>query len=248
MAEASPEEMLSLWSSSAEAWDSAVLEDVNRIGLLDSQAMALMGDVAGSRIIDVGCGEGRFVRMLRERGADAEGLDPIGHFIDLAKQRCPGANWHLGRAEEMTLTGYDWVVCYLSLIDVADLYEAVAACSRALVPGGKLLSITLNPFATTRVHAYETDPSSGESFIRVENYSSARAQRVGWKGIEIINFHRPLDEQLMCFINNGLVLKHYQEAVPTVSEIEQYPKLKIQQKLPLFNLQVWEKPNASITN
>lgn len=248
MPEADPKEMISLWKSSALAWDAAVLGDVNRFGLLDSRAMALIGDPAGQRIFDVGCGEGRFVRMLREKGALAEGLDPIPLFIDLAKERCPEANWHLGRAEDMQLSGYDWVICYLSLIDVADLNQSVEACAKALVPGGKLLSITLNAFATTRTHAYETDPATGEEFIYVQDYSSSRPQKVGWKGIEIINFHRPLDEQLMCFIRQGLILRHYQEAVPTDSEIQQFPKLKIQQKLPLFNLQVWEKPHAADTN
>ncbi len=248
MAEATPDEMISLWSTSAEAWDKAVLEDVNRIGLLDSRALNLMGKAAGQKVLDVGCGEGRFVRMLLEKGAHAEGLDPIPHFINLAKERCPEATWHLGRAEEMDLTGYDWVVCYLSLIDVADLAASVAACAKAMVPGGKLLNITLSPFATTRTSAYETDPETGEAYIRMEDYSSSRPQRVGWKGIEIINFHRPLDEQLMCFVNQGLILRHYQEAVPTDSEIEQFPKLSIQQKLPLFNLQVWEKPHAPFTH
>ncbi len=248
MPEADSDEMLSLWASSAEAWDAAVLEDVNRIGLLDKRALDLMGPVRGLRVLDVGCGEGRFVRMLREKGAEAEGLDPVEHFINLAKARCPEAAWHLGRAEEMSLTGYDWVVCYLSLIDVADLTTAAAACAHALVPGGRLLNITLNAFATTRESAYEVDAATGETYIHMAEYSRSKPQRVGWKGISIVNFHRPLDEQLMCLISEGLVLRHYHEAVPNDSETGRYPKLKIQQKLPLFNLQVWEKPHASITH
>ena len=236
--------MIDLWSASADAWDRAVSEDINRIGLLDSRALRLMGDVAGLRVLDVGCGEGRFVRMLRERGADAEGLDPVIRLIELAAHRSPEAYWHLGTAEKMSLTGYGWVVCYLSLIDVADLEKAVASCARALNPGGRLLNVTLSAFATSRPKAYEDDPVSGKQRIPVEDYMTCKAQRLSWKDIEIVNFHRPLGHQLMAFVNQGLRLAHYEEAAPTDSEIERFPKLGVQQQLPLFNLQVWEKPHA----
>lgn len=245
VSEPSPQDMIALWSASADAWDKAVVEDVNRIGLLDARAMRLLGEVKGLRILDVGCGEGRLVRMLRARGAEPEGLDPVPRLIELARIRCPDAKWHLGRAEDLELSGFDWVVCYLSLIDVADLEQSVASCTRALKPGGRLLNITLSPFATTRTHAYETDPLTGVERIPMEDYMTPKAQRVGWKGIEIINFHRPLGQQLMAFVNQGLRLAWYEEAAPTDLETERYPKLAIQQSLPLFNLQVWEKPHAT---
>ncbi len=236
--------MIDLWSASADAWDRAVAEDVNRIGLLDSRALRLLGDVSGQKILDVGCGEGRFVRMLRERGAEAEGLDPVPRLLELARSRCPEAVWRLGRAEDLDLHGFDCVVCYLSLIDVADLDLAVASCTRAVKPGGRLLNITLNAFATSRDHAYETDPETGRQRIPVVDYMTCKAQKLSWKDIEIINFHRPLDQQLMAFINQGLRLAHYEEAAATDAEIERFPKLAVQQQLPLFNLQIWEKPHA----
>jgi 2-polyprenyl-3-methyl-5-hydroxy-6-metoxy-1,4-benzoquinol methylase len=44
--------------------------------MLDPLMLRLCGDVAGKRVIDVGCGEGRFSRMLAERGAASVGIDP----------------------------------------------------------------------------------------------------------------------------------------------------------------------------
>jgi len=106
------------------------------------------------------------------------------------------------------------------------------------------LNVTLSAFATSRPKAYEDDPVSGKQRIPVEDYMTCKAQRLSWKDIEIVNFHRPLGHQLMAFVNQGLRLAHYEEAAPTDSEIERFPKLGVQQQLPLFNLQVWEKPHA----
>lgn len=41
----------------------------------ESRALAAIGD--GSRVLDVGCGQGEFVRALRSRGVDAVGFDPV---------------------------------------------------------------------------------------------------------------------------------------------------------------------------
>ena len=46
------------WTEAAEDWfqqDQAV-----RTGLLDSWMLEALGDVSGTRVVDIGCGEGRF--------------------------------------------------------------------------------------------------------------------------------------------------------------------------------------------
>ena len=51
--------------------------DRSRTMLLDPIMLRLAGEVRGQRALDLGCGEGRFCRMLGERGADTTGIDPI---------------------------------------------------------------------------------------------------------------------------------------------------------------------------
>ncbi len=64
------------WDASAAAWLEDVEQNVTR-KMLDPLILHLCGDVSGRHTIDVGCGEGRFSRMLAERGALTTGIDPL---------------------------------------------------------------------------------------------------------------------------------------------------------------------------
>jgi len=46
----------------------------------------LLGDVAGARILDLGCGHGRIANRLAARGARVTGLDATPLFLDRARE------------------------------------------------------------------------------------------------------------------------------------------------------------------
>jgi ubiquinone/menaquinone biosynthesis C-methylase UbiE len=47
----------------------------------------LAGDVAGRRVLDVGCGSGPLFAALRDRGAIVTGIDKSAGMLKLARQR-----------------------------------------------------------------------------------------------------------------------------------------------------------------
>ena len=49
--------------------------------------LALAGDVAGRRILDVGCGSGPLFAALRDRGAIMTGFDYSAGMLELARRR-----------------------------------------------------------------------------------------------------------------------------------------------------------------
>src|SRR5687767_5883609 len=73
------------WTASAGAWIALAPQHPTRTLLLDPAVLAECGDVQGERVPDVGCGEGRFVRLLAARGAETVGLDPIAPMLDEAR-------------------------------------------------------------------------------------------------------------------------------------------------------------------
>jgi len=79
------------WEASAAAWiaiqgDSG---DFGRMHVLDAPMLALVDELAPARVLDVGCGEGRFCRMLAERGVATTGVDPAATLIAQAQALHP---------------------------------------------------------------------------------------------------------------------------------------------------------------
>jgi ubiquinone/menaquinone biosynthesis C-methylase UbiE len=104
--------------------------------------LATLGPVAGLRVIDIGCGEGRMARALAELGADVTGYDP---FIEEAEKTAHGAgSFRLARAGADAIPepdqSADLVLFIFSLHHVpgAKLEGALAQARRILRPSGRL--------------------------------------------------------------------------------------------------------------
>lgn len=56
--------------------------------------LELLGDINGKRILDYGCGSGKFSRVLAEKGAEVTAVDPTESMLTLARaQNCKGINY-----------------------------------------------------------------------------------------------------------------------------------------------------------
>ena len=83
------------WLKLSSSWIKETREGRNshRNGLLDQPMLEACGDVKGLRILDCGCGEGRFCRILTQRGASyVLGLDLCEPMIRAARELQPSRN------------------------------------------------------------------------------------------------------------------------------------------------------------
>lgn len=55
----------------------------------------------GSRLLDCGCGAGRFARLAADRGASVAGLDAATRLIEIARRRVPGGDFRVGDLESL---------------------------------------------------------------------------------------------------------------------------------------------------
>jgi 2-polyprenyl-3-methyl-5-hydroxy-6-metoxy-1,4-benzoquinol methylase len=58
-------------------------------GLLEP-LLALLGEIAGRRVLDAGCGEGYLARLLAARGAHVTGIDLSPRLIELGRTKDSG--------------------------------------------------------------------------------------------------------------------------------------------------------------
>jgi malonyl-CoA O-methyltransferase len=115
--------------------------------LEEATMLALLPDVAGKAALDVGCGTGRYLRILRERGAATTvGLDLSPEMLSKARGLAPLARADL-RALPVATARFEVVTSGLAIGHVAELAVAVAEMARVLVPGGLLLYSDFHPAA-----------------------------------------------------------------------------------------------------
>jgi SAM-dependent methyltransferase len=244
------QEALAKWERSAQAWIGAIRRgDVNRDRLLDAPMLALAGDVAGQDVLDMGCGEGRFCRFLQERGARTTGLDPTPTLLAEAQRLHPAGTYLDGSATNLPFpdASFDLVVSYLTLIDIEDYRAAIREMARVLRPGGRLLIANMNSFVTTRSNPWVRGADGAKLHLAVDNYFEERAEYPEWSGIAIVNWHRPFEAYLGALLATGLRLDAFQEPRPTPADVQQYPSMLDEYRVPLFHVMRWRKNGPAST-
>src|ERR1700756_2306865 len=143
------------WDSSAQAWIDSMGErgergDWGRQNVLDPVMMARVAQGGFGNALDVGCGEGRFCRMLGGAGVKAIGIDPTAKLLEMARCRDRSGDYRLGRAEQLDFAddSFDLVVSYITLVDIPDFRAAIREMARVLRPGGSILVANLTGFTS----------------------------------------------------------------------------------------------------
>jgi len=96
------------------------------------------------RILDLGCGTGRFSEVLASRfNAEVMGLDPSQKMLELARQKQHDARvqYQLGRAESIPLPSesVDLIFMSMSLHHFTDMTVAARECRRVLRSNGHVV-------------------------------------------------------------------------------------------------------------
>lgn len=224
---------------SAEAWiaDMGDKGDFSRRHILDAPMLDRIRDRGFRTALDVGCGEGRFCRMLTAQGITTTGIDPTARLLDAARDRDPQGSYLQVRAEALPFddASFDLVVSYLTLIDIDDYATAIAEMARVLRPGGSLLIANLNSFSTAGDWAAEGKAATG---YLIDNYLDSRAEWESWNGILIRNWHRPFHLYMQALLANGLRLTHFDEPAPQGGDDQQIARYR---RAPWLHVMEWAR-------
>jgi SAM-dependent methyltransferase len=99
------------------------------------------GDLAGRRVLDVGCGTGRWAAALGERGATVWGVDSSPEMVARAQQR--GVRAKVAEAVALPFKeGWFERALLVSVVHVLDRPRAFAELRRVLADGGRVAIAT----------------------------------------------------------------------------------------------------------
>jgi SAM-dependent methyltransferase len=156
------------------------VHDFARRAILDALAL---GPADG--LLEVGCGGGLLLRDALVSRASATGVDHSEEMVALARERAPGADVLLARAEQLpfaagTFTAVAMSVVFFFLDDPA---AVLVECRRVLRPDGRLAVFTTGPELRGTPAAPEPIASRGHFYADEELAELGR--RTGWREVAV---------------------------------------------------------------
>ncbi len=182
----------------------------------------LAGDVAGQRILDVGCGSGPISAALRDRGATVAGFDSSAKMVELARKRLgPDADLriaNLGQPLPYPDGAFDVVIAALVLHYLRDWTAPLAELRRILKPGGRLIVAVDHPFA---VAIQEREAGHKRDYFATYNWSEEWTY--GGHTAHMSFWTRPLHAMIDAFTAAGFRIAVVSEPPPAPGARELFP-------------------------
>lgn len=163
-----PSEIAKFNRLAAQWWDTEgplkTLHDINpcRLAFIEQYV-----DLAGCRVLDVGCGGGILAEAMAKKNALVSGLDADPEIIRVAQQHANNLSLSIdytcSAIETFEHEPFQTITCMEMLEHVADPMQVIKNCARLLQSGGHLFLSTINRTVT----AYLTAVLGAEYILQV---------------------------------------------------------------------------------
>lgn len=202
---------------------------------------AMLPDLKGKRVVDLGCGFGWFTRWAREQGAaSALGLDLSERMIARAKADTSDAAIEYAIADldtlELPRSSFDLAYSSLTFHYVEDFERLVRALFLALAPGSHLVFTIEHPIYMAAAHPHWWDDEDGRRTWPVNRYAIEGERRTSWFVDDVLKYHRTLATTLNSLIAAGFAIRQVGEFAPTADQIAANPDLAEELERPMMLL------------
>lgn len=195
-------------------------DDTYHAKVIAPNLMRILNPKQGVRVLDIGCGEGYFTRLIEASGAYVEGADIAKELIAKAKTTSPDITYHVAAAESMTSVQssyFDAITCVLALQNMEKLDAVVKECARILKPKGRAVFVLNHPaFRIPKQTEWGWDDAKKLQYRRVDGYlSQARVSIDMTPGKRTKDstwsFHRSMQDYTKAFAGAGFAITRLEE-------------------------------------
>jgi len=202
---------------------------------------AMLPEISGKRIVDLGCGFGWFCRWAREHGAaEVLGIDISDNMLARARSAAPdNAITYLQHdlaTLELPKDRFEIAYSSLAIHYLEDVAQFFAKVHTALVPGGHFVFSTEHPILMASRRAQWLTHLDGGVTWPVDSYLVEGARTTEWFTPGVVKYHRTLATTLNALIAAGFAITHVEEYGPTPEQIATQPGWAKERERPMFLL------------
>ena len=204
----------------ASAYDADIEDNVYNALYERPATLALVGDVAGRRVLDAGCGSGVLSQSLVAAGAAVTGVDVSANLLAIARNRL-GPDVSLIRADlnrqlPLASSTFDVVVASLVMHYLHDWSGPLSEFHRVLAPGGCVVLSTHHPFVDFR-------PSGQGDYLDTFEFTEKWVK--SGETFPMRFWHRPLHAMFDAFTTAGFTVERVSEPRPDAAVRDRSPEL-----------------------
>jgi SAM-dependent methyltransferase len=181
--------------------------------------VAFIGRGAGEAL-DIGCGEGRVSRVLKDCGYRATAIDPVEAFVSAAEQAGSADEYRVATAANLPFADetFDLAIAYNVLMDIEDVPMALREIRRVLRGTGTLVISIVHPFADRGRFA---GPEADAAFVVQDSYFGRKrfevvAERDGLQ-MHFAGWSQPLENYMAALEGAGFAISALREPIPAVT-------------------------------
>jgi malonyl-CoA O-methyltransferase len=178
-------------------WAASYLYESNPVkNLSDELVEKMLPSLNGKRMLDAGCGPGKFCKYAAEqKAANIVGVDLSPAMIEEARKHCPSGDFRISDLSAISFPkdNFDVIICALSLGHLEQLKPALQKLVDTLDHGGSLIITDFHPFLTlTQAKRTFRDPATG-------------------KQAEVRHYLHLFEEYVASFVENNVSIQEWAE-------------------------------------
>ena len=198
--------------------------------------LELVGELAGRRILDLGCGDAAFGQHALLHGGRAyTGVEGSRNMVAVARQALAGTPGEVHHAAIETWAypeaTFDLVVSRLALHYLADVEPVFARVYGALAAGGRFVFSVEHPVITSCHRGWQ---SGQRQDWLVDDYFDLGPRVTSWLGGRVVKYHRTVEAYVAAFQRAGFVIERLRESHPQRALFADEAEYHRRKRIPLF--------------